>query len=140
MWAGLEDYLLEHAATYDERLCVFTGPVLEPADPVYRGVRIPLRFYKIAAWLQRGKIAATGYILDQIELVQPILSAALRDDGEPLGAFKTFQVPVQDIATLTGLSMPTLVVADVFAPVAAGVSPGERNWKLLHAAADSRLR
>ena len=52
LWAGLEDYLLDHAATYDQRLAVFTGPVLEASDPVYRGVQIPLRFYKIAAWLQ----------------------------------------------------------------------------------------
>lgn len=142
LWAGLEDYLLEHAATYDERLCVFTGPVLAATDPVYRGVQIPLRFYKIAAWLQHGTVSSTGYILDQIDLVQPILDAeaALNADAEPLGAFKTFQVPVQDIAELAGLNMPTLVAADVFAPVAAGALLRDRPWNELHAASDTVLR
>jgi endonuclease G len=71
LWAGLEDYLLEHAATYDQRLTVFTGPVLHTDDPAYRGVQIPLRFYKIAAWLQEDHLECTGYVLDQIDLVRP---------------------------------------------------------------------
>ena len=50
LWAGLEDYVLDHARTYRQRLCVFTGPVLAADDPPYRGVQIPRRFYKIAAW------------------------------------------------------------------------------------------
>jgi len=36
LWAGLEDYLLGNAATYDRRLSVFTGPVLAGTDPLYR--------------------------------------------------------------------------------------------------------
>jgi len=75
LWAGLEDYLLEHTATYDRRLSVFTEPVLQTDDPVYRGVPIPLRFYKIAAWLQEDHLECTGYVLDQIDLVPPILAA-----------------------------------------------------------------
>lgn len=35
LWAGLEDYLLEHAANYERRLTVFTGPVLATDDPIY---------------------------------------------------------------------------------------------------------
>jgi hypothetical protein len=44
LWAGLEDYLLEHAATFEQRLAVFTAPVLDPADPFYRGVPDPAPF------------------------------------------------------------------------------------------------
>lgn len=47
LWLGLETYLLTHAATYDQRLIVHTGPVLDVGDPVYRGVQIPLRFFKV---------------------------------------------------------------------------------------------
>ena len=50
LWLGLEHYLLDNAATYDRRLIVFTGPVLDPADPAYRGVQIPLRFFKVAVF------------------------------------------------------------------------------------------
>jgi endonuclease G, mitochondrial len=47
LWAGLEDYLLDNAATYDRRLVVLTGPVLAATDPAYRGTQIPLRFWKV---------------------------------------------------------------------------------------------
>lgn len=142
LWAGLEDYLLEHAATYDQRLAVFTGPVLQPTDPVYRGVQIPLRFYKIATWLQDGNLACTGYVLDQIQLVQTILAAeAIRVDTKipPLGAFRTFQVPVRDIADLTGLSMPALLEADVLQPAILAVGADLDRWIPLNSLSDIRL-
>lgn len=50
LWLGLENYLLDNAATHDRRLIVFTGPVLDAADPSYRGVQIPLRFLKVAVF------------------------------------------------------------------------------------------
>ena len=143
LWAGLEDYLLEHAATYDQRLAVFTGPVFDPDDPGYRRVQIPLRFYKIAAWLQDGHLACTGYVLDQIELVRPILAAerlGVAAEIPPPGAFKTFQVPVRDIADLTGLAMPVLLAADVLQPVGASAA-AERvdSWIPLMTTTDIRL-
>ena len=33
------------------RVSVFTAPVLEHDDPPYRGVRLPRRFWKVAAWV-----------------------------------------------------------------------------------------
>jgi endonuclease G, mitochondrial len=33
-------------------------------------------------------------------------------EAPPLGPFRTFQVPIADIAALTGLTMPELVAAD----------------------------
>jgi len=33
LWLGLEEYLQEHAATFDRKLAVFAAPVLEPDDP-----------------------------------------------------------------------------------------------------------
>ncbi len=72
LWLGLETYVLQAAATAGERLSVLSGPVLAGNDPVYRGVRIPRRFYKIAAWADAsrgGVLAATGYVLDQSVLL-----------------------------------------------------------------------
>ena len=40
----------------------------------------------------------------------------------PLGPFKTFQVPVRDIADLTGLTMPVLLDADILQPASAGAA------------------
>ena len=44
LWLGLEDHVLRFADTTDERVSVFTAPVLDEADPLYRGVQIPRRF------------------------------------------------------------------------------------------------
>lgn len=46
LWLGLESNLLDNAADHRRRLLVFTGPVFTGHDPVYRGVGIPLRFFK----------------------------------------------------------------------------------------------
>ena len=122
LWAGLEDYILVHAATYQQRLSVFTGPVLLPADPVYRAAQIPLRFFKVAAWLdEAGRIAAAGYVLDQTDLVAVVIAAPDRRSraAPPLGAYKTYQVPIADIAALAGLAMPDLNAADVLEPAVA---------------------
>src|SRR3954466_12008175 len=65
LWNGLENYLLENAATNQRRLVVLTGPVLAPDDPPYRGIQIPRLFFKVAAFLDEGAFATTGYVLDQ---------------------------------------------------------------------------
>lgn len=124
--AGLEDYLLVNAATYDRRLSVFTGPVLAETDPLYRGTRIPLRFWKITAFVDDGQLAATGYLLDQTPLVNLTDTAGPRTAGvpPPLGPFHTFQVPIADIAELTGLDLDTLPAADRLHMVAAAGADG----------------
>jgi endonuclease G, mitochondrial len=120
LWGGLEDYLLDHAATYDSRLTVFTGPVLAPDDPVYRSVAIPRRFSKVAVWADAGTLAATGYVLDQSDLLAQVLEAEPVGvlPTPPLGAYRTYQVPIRDIAQLTGLAMSQLEHADRFPPSA----------------------
>ncbi|WP_448808066.1 DNA/RNA non-specific endonuclease [Agromyces bauzanensis] len=113
LWLGLEDHVLEHARAHRLRLSVFTAPVLAAGDPPYRGIRVPLRFWKIAAWNTGAELAAIGFVVDQAPLVD---TGAVREPapGEvpPLGPFRTFQVPIADIAALTGLVMPPLVAAD----------------------------
>lgn len=118
LWKGLEDYVLEHAETYAQRLSVFTGPLLAPDDPVYRGVQLPRRFWKVAAWATdepgRPRLAATGYLLEQTIKVDELDTPSATPSGAPgLGAFRTFQVTVVDLATLTGLDLGPLSEADV---------------------------
>ncbi|BDZ41833.1 hypothetical protein GCM10025865_11320 [Paraoerskovia sediminicola] len=93
LWVGLEDHVLEHARTYRRRLVVETGPVLAPDDPVYRGIAIPRRFWKVVAWAVPDdlpddgdgsggpggsgggsgegplRLAATAFVLDQSPLL-----------------------------------------------------------------------
>jgi endonuclease G len=127
LWLGLEDYLQEHAATFDRKLAVFAGPVLDPDDPPYRGIQIPLRFWKVVAFVQDGALAATGYILDQTPLVDD-LDAALAEAAAagtvpPLGTFRTFQVPIADIAVLAGVDLDQLVLVDRLGAPVTGETP-----------------
>jgi endonuclease G, mitochondrial len=140
MWLGLEEYLQEHAATFDRKLAVFAGPVLDPDDPPYRGIQIPLRFWKVVAFVQDGALAATGYILDQTPLVDDldaVLAAAAAEGAvPPLGEFRTFQVPIADIAVLAGLDLDQLVLVDrLGAPVTGETPPppgrASSTWKEL---------
>lgn len=88
---------------------MFTAPVLADDDPPYRGIRIPLRFWKITAWQGPDGLAAAGFVLDQSDLVdtrEGVLAVP------PLGAFRTFQVPVADIAALTGIDLGPLIGSD----------------------------
>ena len=121
--------MLAYAEATDQRISVFTAPVLADGDPPYRGIRVPLRFWKVAAWQGPSGLAAAGFVLDQTELVdttQGVLAVP------PLGAFKTFQVPIGDIAEITGIDFGALADADVLA--SHGVRPGD--WRMLASAAD----
>jgi endonuclease G len=133
LWDGLEDHVLTYAEANQRRVVVLTGPVLAEGDPVYRGIGIPRRFWKVAAWAtarwdtppdggpitQVRHLAAAAFVLDQTPLLddaalaQAMVQALAADAAPPLGPFRTFQVPVADVETLTGLDLGPLVAADV---------------------------
>lgn len=132
LWLGLEDHVLTYAESTDQRLSVFTAPVLAEDDPPYRGIRIPLRFWKIATWHGPRGLRAAGFVLDQTELV------TTRDGlltSPPLGAFRTFQVPIADIARITGVDLGPSTAADVLRDdnVRAG------GWRMLESTGDVSL-
>jgi endonuclease G len=128
LWLGLEDYLQEHADAFDRKLVVLAGPVLDAADPPYRDIQVPLRFWKVVAFVQDGALAATGYLLDQTPIVDD-LGAAIEETvpGQlpPLGPFRTFQVPIADIAALAGVALDQLVAVDLLQSAVTGAAPGE---------------
>jgi endonuclease G len=132
LWLGLEDHVLGHAEAHDVKLSVFTAPVFADDDPPYRGIRVPLRFWKVAAWSTGGDaphLAAAGFVLDQSELVDTragLVAVA------PLGAFRTFQAPIAEIAELAGVDLGPLGAADVFARPGARPAP----WRALSAPTD----
>lgn len=149
LWAGLENYLLDHARLYQQRLSVFTAPVLDPDDPPYRGVQIPRLFWKIAAWATHLEddpadvtLAGTGYVLDQTPQLDDIKLATRQaleaGDPPPLGPYRTYQVPIADIAGLTGLDLGPLVAADRL-PVPAPSAGRAVRWVRLEAYENIRL-
>ena len=129
LWLGLEDHVLTYARTNGNRISVFTAPVLSAQDPIYRGVKIPQEFWKIAAWtttLEDSTVLhAAGFVLDQSPQLEDLdldtIRARARTDGTPppLGPYRTYQVPIVDIIDLTRLNMTALSQADVLAPAPA---------------------
>ena len=143
LWLGLETYLLDHAADHGRRLTVFTGPIFGSKDPEYRGTLIPLLYFKVAAFLVGGELAATGYVVDQtpqLSDVPGVPRPGAADEPPPLGPFRTFQTPIRDIAALTGLDLGQLTAVDRM-PIAA-VLPRARTgtvWRELTGVGDLDL-
>ncbi|MFF2318192.1 DNA/RNA non-specific endonuclease [Arthrobacter sp. NPDC058097] len=135
LWLGIESYLQEHAAQYRSRVVVFTGPIFSDHDPVYRGVDIPLRFFKVAVFIHEGELAATGYVVDQtpqLAKLPDVPRPGAVEDVPPLGPFRTFQAPIRDIAELTGLDLDQLIEVDRM-PIAAtlGAAKVGSTWREL---------
>ena len=113
IWDGLEDHFLDSAQPCDGRVSVFSGCIFDSEDPQYRGARIPRRFWKIVAFAApgNGPLHAYGFMLDQSSLVRDV------QDTVPFGATKTYQLPVREIASRTGLDLTALAGADALRSV-----------------------
>ena len=151
LWLGLEDHVLNYARTNRNRISVFTAPVLGDDDPIYRGVGIPQLFWKIAAWTTTlggfAELRAAGFILDQrpqladVDLNEARAQALAEGTPPPLGPFRTFQVPIVDIAVITGVSVGVLSSADVLKPAVTATEHGDyqKRWIELSTTANVRL-
>jgi DNA/RNA endonuclease G (NUC1) len=119
------------------RVCVFTGPLFDakakeqlarkgqaiPAgplsdafakannlvvDPTYFGVRVPLWFWKVIAFIHddTGKLTACGYTMSQ--------EAMMPKKEFVFGQYKTYQESIAFIEERTGLSFGKLKSLDTF--------------------------
>ncbi|MCC2981225.1 DNA/RNA non-specific endonuclease [Sphingomonas sp. IC4-52] len=122
LWQGLENYILDSARTHGFRACVFTGPVLAArddadADTVLDGAVVPREFWKLVVTLadDPSRLHATAYLLSQGELIRSLLEKRGRreaQEGFALGAYRTFQLAVSDLADATGYDFSAYVDAD----------------------------
>ena len=113
------------------------------SDPVYRDVQIPLKFFKVAAFMHAGSIAATGYVVDQtpqLADVPDVPRPGALGEAPPLGPFRTFQVPIRDIAVLTGLDLQQLTSVDLM-PIASTLPTARvaSTWRRLRTPRDLDL-
>jgi endonuclease G len=106
-WAGLEDYVLDNADAEDIKISVFSGPVFRKNDFEFQGVQLPKEFWKVVVMVkQNKKLSATAYLLSQESLIEGL------EAGFSFGDYKTYQVPVTRIESLTGLDFGKLREAD----------------------------
>jgi endonuclease G len=120
LWQGLENYILDSARTSGFRACVFTGPVLGEDDPEIGGVCVPMEFWKVVATLDEAGTAlhATAYLLSQGQLIRDLLERRGRNEaleGVTLGAYRTFQIAVADLAEALGADFDPYSAADPLA-------------------------
>ncbi len=118
LWQGLENYILDSARTRGFKACVFTGPVVREDDPEIKpGVQAPREFWKLVAMIDadRDALHATAYLLSQGDLIRDLLEKRERAEaveGFVLGAYRTFQIAIRDLAEATGYDFSAYLAAD----------------------------
>lgn len=111
LWGDIEDYILANAHADRMRISVFTGPVFANDDPVVHGVKVPVRFWKVVAFVhdETGRLAASGYVSSQAKAVADLSPAFV------FGDIENQQRPVVAIERLCGMSFGALAQSDVLA-------------------------
>ena len=103
-WLGLEDYILRNADVHDLKVNVFTGPVFNQNDLIYRGkYLIPSEFWKVVTIVKNDNdhsISSTAYLQTQKQLIEGLKFI--------FGEYKTYQVQITKIESLTGLDFGNL--------------------------------
>ncbi len=116
IWLALEDYALQHAREDEMKISVFTGPYFTDDDPEMYGVRIPLIFWKVIAFIhdQTGKLCATGYEMNQENTLQPEEEFVFGSFTSPQLGIAT-QVPIRLIEERSGIKFGNLASVDPLA-------------------------
>jgi endonuclease G len=114
IWLGLENYALEHTREDAMRIAVFTGPFLLDDDPVRYGVKVPVSFWKVIAFIhdETGELCATGYTMSQQDF--------LREEGFVFGQHHTWQTPIRTIEMRSRVRFGDLASIDPLADVVEG--------------------
>ena len=106
-WLDLEDYILRNTDVHDLKVNVFTGPVFNQNDLIYRGkYLIPSEFWKVVTIVKNddNAISSTAYLQTQKQLIENLKFV--------FGEYKTYQVRITKIESLTGLDFGNLRTFD----------------------------
>jgi endonuclease G len=108
IWLGLEDYALHHSREDDMSISVFTGPFFSKNDPIKYGVKIPISFWKVIAFIhdETGELCATGYTMSQ--------RSYLQEEEFIFGQHETAQKSISSIEQQAGLDFGSLSSVDPF--------------------------
>jgi endonuclease G, mitochondrial len=111
-WKSLEDYILKNTQAEDLKVSVFTGPVFSDQDVPFRGVLLPLQFWKMAALVKNdGKMSVSAYILSHKEYLDEVVQHGFIGDTG-FEEYKTYQIPLRRLQELTNLNLEHLFPFD----------------------------
>lgn len=126
LWGRLEDALFADVDVADLRVSVFSGPVFQDDDRVYRGTPLPREYWKVLTFIEQAQLKSRAFLLTQ-NLNQ--LEALELDE------FRVFQVAVTEVEERAHLRFADeLRNADTFAvPEAIGErqplsDPADIQW------------
>lgn len=120
-WAKVEKHVLDTANAADARISVISGCLFTADDPTYKGVQIPLAYWKVVAWTvgkRKRQLRSLAFFVKQDEAVAELIKAkgvqplAVPLEPVPL-AIQGYQTTVAEIADKTGLSFGALADLDV---------------------------
>ncbi len=104
-WKNLEDYILKNTQAEDLKVSVFTGPVFSKNDVDYRGIKLPLQFWKMAAVVKNdGNLSISAYILSHKDYLDDVVNRGLIGDTG-FEEYKTYQIPLRRLQELTNLNL-----------------------------------
>lgn len=117
LWGLLEKVVLESGVEAEKsktnKISVFNGPMFKASDPVFRGVQVPMDFFKIILWLTDNKtLKATAFKLSQVALVSDIDFEQL--DLDKNTEFKAYQCSIKSLQEKTKLNFSDLFPYDTF--------------------------
>jgi endonuclease G len=117
LWGILEKIVLEEGAVKEAgktaRISVFNGPIFKDSDQVFKGIQVPLEFYKIILWLTDEKqLRATAFKLSQEKLVDDIDFEQLDIDQNL--EFKEHQCSIEWLQKVTKLDLSSIIQFDTF--------------------------
>jgi endonuclease G len=117
LWGRLETVVLEKGAQKEDgkfaKISVFNGPIFKATDPIYKGVQVPLSFFKIIVWYNDNlELNATGFKLSQSDLVGDIDFEAIDIDDNI--EFKAYQCSIKSLESETKIDFSQLIKYDTY--------------------------
>jgi endonuclease G len=122
-WLQVEDHVLQTANAHDHKVSVFSGSVFTEGDPLYRGVQIPLAFWKVIGWTVadegRQALRSLAFLVKQDDAVAALLKKRgtkkpqARGFDEVPQPIQGYQTTVAELSRLVQCSFGDLARADI---------------------------
>jgi endonuclease G len=119
-WGDLED-IVTRECSHGNKVSYFAGPVFRSSDPFFnelrrnvpaaerrQGMRVPLTFWKIVAWVENSELKSAGFMLTQRD---EITANGLIEEIN-FGHYRKKRIT--EIEQATGLRFPELARVDTF--------------------------
>ncbi|MEP0191923.1 MAG: DNA/RNA non-specific endonuclease [Erythrobacter sp.] len=126
LWGQLENEVTRVAKQRNTRATIINGPIFDDDnDPMYRGLQVPLNYWKIIAHNDDDGIKVYAFVLEQSEFV-----ADIRAESRAFEDFEVNQLSVRALGEQTGIDFGEFALFDVLSRKAALEKRSVRGQKI----------